>query len=52
MFVYEFLWEMESGDLGSYLVEGCNSQYEAIEVVKKENSEIIDCLVEIIVIEV
>jgi hypothetical protein len=53
-FDWDFLHEMDNGDIGSYVVEDCVSQYEAEQKLKAELknkprklSLILDCLIEV-----
>ena len=43
----EFMWEMENGDLGSFLVENISSLEEAEKAANTFNPEILACLVEV-----
>jgi hypothetical protein len=53
-FDWKFLYELENGLVGSYVVENCVSQYEAEQKLKQELKnrprqleEIFDCLLEV-----
>ena len=43
---YEFLWEMQNGQIGNYSVNAI-CEYDARKIVQKEAPEVIDCLIEI-----
>jgi hypothetical protein len=45
--IFDFLWEMNNGDMGSFLVENALSLYDAEQIVKKDNPEVLDCLIEV-----
>lgn len=44
--LYEFIYEMENGQIGSYKVQA-TSEHEARKKAQEENREILDCLIEI-----
>ncbi|MDO9213962.1 MAG: hypothetical protein Q7U23_09040 [Methylococcales bacterium] len=44
---WDFLWEMPNGQVGSFLVEKMRSQQEAEKIVRAENPEVLDCLIEV-----
>lgn len=48
---YDFLYELENGCVGSYLVENALSEYDARQTVQKQKPFILDALLEIIATE-
>lgn len=44
---YEFIYELENGEVGSFPVENVQSQEEAEAIVMAEKPEVLDCLIEV-----
>lgn len=43
---FEFVYEMDNGDVGSYIVFA-SSLFQAKLIIQKENNEVLDCLLEV-----